>query len=305
MTIRHKISLILTTVVLLSGILAAYIASNSSHTQNDIQVIAEYQLEEVEGVTEAINAIQKIRSNIRAVILEHLEVMIEQEKAAVADKKINHSWNIIKQSLEDLSNSFSKLEQATQAGFENGLDWDDEVKRLAIIKKDVFLFSSGVKEFLAINTGHTEGHKARVVALRNIFEEKIEPVSRIIQSEMKNTVADEKREIEEMFEEVVGLANTSTNASIALFTIIIFTGLVIFYSIHRIVTKPIESLQNAAIKLGEGNFNVTLDVQSEDEIGQLAIAFKQMAADLRTERESLEKARKYTKQPPSKDGGFE
>jgi PAS domain S-box-containing protein len=48
------------------------------------------------------------------------------------------------------------------------------------------------------------------------------------------------------------------------------------------VTKPIIALRNAALRLGEGDYNITVPVSSKDEIGQLSEAFNKMANLLET-----------------------
>jgi PAS domain S-box-containing protein len=48
------------------------------------------------------------------------------------------------------------------------------------------------------------------------------------------------------------------------------------------VTKPVIALRNAALRLGEGDYNITVPVSSKDEIGQLAEAFNKMANLLET-----------------------
>ena len=50
--------------------------------------------------------------------------------------------------------------------------------------------------------------------------------------------------------------------------------------IARSLTKPVRDLTEAAHNLGKGAFGQQVDIQSKDEIGQLATAFNQMSAEL-------------------------
>lgn len=54
--------------------------------------------------------------------------------------------------------------------------------------------------------------------------------------------------------------------------------------ISRTITNPIVKLKNAALKIGEGDFDVSLKPKSEDEIGLLTEAFNTMSQHLREER---------------------
>lgn len=60
----------------------------------------------------------------------------------------------------------------------------------------------------------------------------------------------------------------------------------LFFS--RGITGPIIELRNAVIKIGQGKSDTKIKVKSGNEIGELALAFTQMTADLRKSRAKLE-----------------
>jgi signal transduction histidine kinase len=53
------------------------------------------------------------------------------------------------------------------------------------------------------------------------------------------------------------------------------------------VTRPIEQLAGAARDVTAGNWNTTVQVQGQDEVGQLAASFNQMTAELLAQKERL------------------
>ena len=59
-----------------------------------------------------------------------------------------------------------------------------------------------------------------------------------------------------------------------------------FYQLSRSVLRPINLLTHATRELGEGSLNQQVPVVSHDELGELALAFNQMAAQLREYRQS-------------------
>jgi len=63
---------------------------------------------------------------------------------------------------------------------------------------------------------------------------------------------------------------------IALILIIFFT----FYTVRKQL-NPIQSIVGAANKIENGNLDINLDIKSQDEIGQLALSFKNMTDGLR------------------------
>jgi len=66
---------------------------------------------------------------------------------------------------------------------------------------------------------------------------------------------------------------------IIIFPILVLIIILIFF-FSRTITKPITKLRNAAIQIGKGNLNLKVEVNSNDEIGELAKTFNQMAFDL-------------------------
>lgn len=55
----------------------------------------------------------------------------------------------------------------------------------------------------------------------------------------------------------------------------------IYYFIFKVITKPINTLENAAEQIAYGDFNNVIKVESSDEIGQLANAFNVMTENLK------------------------
>ncbi|MFC1760897.1 ATP-binding protein [Planctomycetota bacterium] len=68
---------------------------------------------------------------------------------------------------------------------------------------------------------------------------------------------------------------------------VVVTALVAWHTIRRI-TKPITCLRDAMIRVGQGDWNTSLDLQGNDEIGELTLAFKQMAEDMQKTTTSVD-----------------
>ncbi|MEE9323115.1 MAG: ATP-binding protein, partial [Candidatus Aenigmarchaeota archaeon] len=86
-----------------------------------------------------------------------------------------------------------------------------------------------------------------------------------------------EHETEEVFAPVVGLANTMiiVTAVVAIF------GILLSILISRSFTRPIIKLRDAASEIGKGKLDTKIDVETSDEVGQLASAFNQMTIDLK------------------------
>ncbi len=58
------------------------------------------------------------------------------------------------------------------------------------------------------------------------------------------------------------------------------------FKLDKTILKPIQTLTTAAREIGHGNLDQTVPVLSDDELGELAITFNKMAAQLNTYRQS-------------------
>ena len=62
----------------------------------------------------------------------------------------------------------------------------------------------------------------------------------------------------------------------------------LLYLLRRAIVKPIIKLRNTARIFGKGNFDARVDINSKDELGDLANAFNQMAIDLKESRDKIQ-----------------
>ncbi len=62
-------------------------------------------------------------------------------------------------------------------------------------------------------------------------------------------------------------------------------------SMRRILFRPIEEMRDGAIRVGQGDLDQRLNTKRHDELGELAIAFNEMAANLKQREDALAQAR--------------
>lgn len=79
----------------------------------------------------------------------------------------------------------------------------------------------------------------------------------------------------------VDAADASTGLLTAILwgsVLVIGLGLVVAFFLARAVSTPLNSLKDAALSLAEGDLNIDIEVSTQDEIGELAVAFNEMIA---------------------------
>lgn len=70
---------------------------------------------------------------------------------------------------------------------------------------------------------------------------------------------------------------------------ILMIGFIVTYLLSTQLTKPVRNLQSAAVSLAKGEWNQKLPTQRQDELGDLARTFSNMAGQLKTMFDELEK----------------
>jgi nitrate/nitrite-specific signal transduction histidine kinase len=68
----------------------------------------------------------------------------------------------------------------------------------------------------------------------------------------------------------------------------------VLYFRTKSITQPIIQLKEAAVKIGHGNFDTSLPIAADDELGVLANVFEQMASDLESTRQALKESEEQT-----------
>ncbi len=71
------------------------------------------------------------------------------------------------------------------------------------------------------------------------------------------------------------------NTMYLLFVITLGTGIIVSFFITKSITRPIVTLKDAMLKIGEGELDQTVEIKSADEIGQLAESLNKMTANLK------------------------
>ena len=67
----------------------------------------------------------------------------------------------------------------------------------------------------------------------------------------------------------------------------VLTGLIIGLIVERMISRPIQDLKSAFIKIRKGNYDVKINTKTDDEIAELSNEFNKMAFDLKTSNEKI------------------
>ncbi len=76
---------------------------------------------------------------------------------------------------------------------------------------------------------------------------------------------------------------------ISIICISIILGFGNFLFVYNSISRPIIKLRDIALEIGEGNLDTQIEIESPDEIGELASAFRQMTKDLKKSKNEIER----------------
>ncbi len=95
----------------------------------------------------------------------------------------------------------------------------------------------------------------------------------------------------EAYESVIGMAKPLAGVMLLSFVMAIISG--VYFS--KKITGPIIKLRDATKKVSKGDLNTRMEIESSDEVGELAGSFNQMVADLHATTVSIEELRREQK----------
>ncbi len=140
----------------------------------------------------------------------------------------------------------------------------DDIQRLNLIEAAAQRYEDEMNEKIAVQNALVELSAARAAAGDSMLENAME------------TFARGESAAQEVAADTVDRSNSAITMLMASFIIALIIGVAINMSIVRKITKNIKQVGDAAEKLSKGDINVAVDVDSRDEVGQMADSFTNM-----------------------------
>ena len=185
---------------------------------------------------------------------------------------------------------FVQLERATES--EIGFVEDDETKdeeneeleELEELKGQVLQIFVDTLKILDESDTREERIKSYEEIVENRYEKNI---LLMIQTATQEEVAETQEVSSQIREQKTSLIYSSAGSLAFIF----LAFAIAFRNARKTIILPLEELKLATNKLGTGNFDIQLEVKSQDEIGVLAENFKSMVENLKSNYESMIEAK--------------
>ncbi|NVM21187.1 MAG: PAS domain S-box protein [Desulfobacterales bacterium] len=253
-------------IALLVGVVGGIILKHTTVISMDVDKIVLSGFGEIKNAIEINYHIQRIESSIRDLFLESIEERPEE---------IEHAKEAIKESISELQRSILVWEDAIKARIKIAAAQEEELERINSLKTKLDSFIVLVNKTVGLQ--EEKGYEAA----EEFFEDKTEPLSREIDNVVRKLQESAEQKIIGKVEEIRTAVRNTVRYSIITTIIAFLAAIGLGYFISKAVTNPIIKLRDAAVEIGRGNLDTPMEVESKDEIGELAASFKKMAVDLR------------------------
>ncbi len=174
------------------------------------------------------------------------------------------------ESLKTAEENISDIEKAAN---ELKLHYSGDMSEVDTIISNVALVKATLEHFNAVVVAHDASGAYQV------YETELLPEILTIQSSAQNIKDYEKAKADEVYREANNRANMTT-LIITVFGIvsIVISNILAVY-ITKLILNGIRDVENAAIEMSKGNFDVEIKYQSKDELGSLANSMRTLSTN--------------------------
>lgn len=186
--------------------------------------------------------------------------------------------------LERTAASFIELVQNSQSeGDDPSHTAPQDFRRgLLLMQKEIEPLRAHVARLVALSANEPARAAAHVDAEFDPFlRERLLPLAYAYLSQAEDDLGDQLRGVLER-------TQTTTRVALATSVVAVIVAFVLGFLVWRSIHRPIRVLRDAAVRLGQGNFDTRIQIESSDEFGVLAEAFNKMARELLTTTVSME-----------------
>jgi two-component system, sensor histidine kinase and response regulator len=321
MTIKKKLILGFLTLILIVSTLGTFAIILSDNIEEKIEEINKSNFIEIRSSTQLDFHLQRLKSNIREVLLEAQEMHkfsikfhdsgnhdLSQLKRSGQKHlvELTHATQTIRASNEAIISAVNNWQNAIVSGIEgegfdldtSGFDEEKEMEELQHIKKHIerskVLTDTFLSTFKPSNFAIHQDPKRMLDLFLNMqeaFEAELEPTSRAIQGEIKELVEETDEEMEFVLEIIHRHAENTLQLSIAIIILVGIVSIIVGVILYRSISAPLSKLQSATQEIETGHFVLIEDIKSSDELGRLSKSFNRMSNSLQVSMEKLNEAK--------------
>ena len=276
MKIGQKLILGFIAIALLVGAVGSFAIKYDTQILFDVDQILLSNSKELKAASEISYHIQRINSKIRELLLDTVarttkaknQAKIAIEKSTYTLEQFSLIWKDAAKLGIQLSEREEKRVRATKA-FEN-------------LKAKIDGFIPLVNKTVALQ--EEKGNEAALLFFRNDLEPLLYK-AQIIAKDLEKQTRDERIS---QTEHIRKSAWNKAMVSVIATAVGLLAVIIVRYLINKTISNPIIKLKDAITKIGKGEFETKIEINSNDEIGSLAKSFNDMVPKLKESHTRLE-----------------
>ena len=273
-------------IALLVGLVAFLYGGTSSKVLHQVEELRQSSIEQVRAATGMRLALQSSQLAAQELLArryrDQVEASHESEWGAAADI----DRGAIRNGLQDFERELERSWAASRAAEAIAREWGDAAQaeeeslrastRLRALEAEYKIYAERIERFVHLGRYHPSDQ------VQEYFDDVLEPqylgtlvpVVRRFEDEAKASLAAAAERIE-----MALAAGNRRNLAIAVAAL--GAAIVLGLLIARSISVPLAELRDAALRIGKGDLDAPVVVDTNNEIGFLAQAFQQMVADLK------------------------
>jgi len=215
----------------------------------------------------------------------------------------------IRENLNDVQKQVTLLSQVLPEAARSGAEPED----IARFSSRLDGISAGIQQLRALSKPAERG---RVEAFEGVYRElaaswrlfyenlgvhqskaitelvtRSEPLSRrLVQELLPELQSGERQLVEAASENFYTVARLTARITVVIFVLSAVVAAAVAFRLSRYLVRRLSQLEQGAARIGDGDFDQEIPVQSQDELGQLACAFNEMKNHLLSARKQLTQA---------------
>ena len=279
MRISQKLILGFIGIASLVGVVGAVAIKYNTEIILDVDQILLGNSNEAKAAIEITYHIQSIQTNINKLLFENIDGRPEHKKDA--KRAIGDSISKLQQFTLLWEDAIKlKIELSRQGKQEKEAEEEERTFRNLKTKMDALI--------LLVNKTVALQEEQGAEAARSFFDNEVEPLLLETQKSAKDLEKSTRENVITDTEKIREAVSNSTGIIILSTVIGLLAVIVVRHFIWKTISNPITELKDATAKIGKGELETEIQINSHDEIGALAQSFNDMTRKLKESRASLE-----------------
>ena len=239
-------------------------------------------IETSEQTSSQLQTLTDMTSDLQNSLLYTRNYLTEYDKRERGDNSISvtaqirESRRVVERSLNNFETDFEKFLDRSKSNIAKEEDFDEFVMQIELLADSLetsFNYYNSLTRQITDPEESGFGNEIFVVTVEPYFRNTVLPSLMELRAVFNDRVNNQLAELETR-------ANTTVRQVIVITILSFLIALIFTFIVYRSIAKPIQKLQRTADELGSGDLSKRIEINTKDELADLAESFNSMAENL-------------------------